>query len=85
MADRQAGAMARVASVVVAGRPHHVTPRGHRRQPTCFCRDDDHAFLVPMVERGAACGVKVWACCLMPHHVQLVAVPKIAEALAPRP
>jgi len=28
--------MARLARVVVAGVPHHITERGNRRQQTCF-------------------------------------------------
>ena len=33
--------MARMARIVVAGGPHHVTQRGNRRQPTFF-RDGDY-------------------------------------------
>jgi len=74
--------MARLARVVVPGYPHHVTQRGNRRLPTFFSDDDYEAYLALMAEQCAACGVAIWAWCLMPNHVHLIAVPKTAEALA---
>lgn len=74
--------MARLARVVVPGYPHHITQRGNRRMPTFFCEEDYEAYLALMAEHCAACGVKVWAYCLMPNHVHLVAVPKTETALA---
>jgi putative transposase len=74
--------MARLARAVVAGYPHHITQRGNRRLPTFFSDEDYEAYLALMAAHGAACGVEVWAWCLMPNHVHLVAVPKTAEALA---
>jgi len=35
-----------------------------------------------MADYCAACGVDIWAYCLMPNHVHLVAVPKTEKALA---
>jgi putative transposase len=32
--------MARIARVVVPGLPHHVTPRGNRREPVFFGAED---------------------------------------------
>ncbi|MEA3366592.1 MAG: transposase [Planctomycetota bacterium] len=74
--------MARLARVVVPGYPHHVTQRGNRRLPTFFSDEDYEAYLALMAEQCAACGVAIWAWCLMPNHVHLVAVPETAEALA---
>ena len=74
--------MARLARVVVPGYPHHITQRGNRRLPTFFSDDDYEAYLALMAEQCAACGVAIWAWCLMPNHVHLVAVPETAEALA---
>ncbi|MFH1747350.1 MAG: transposase, partial [Planctomycetota bacterium] len=37
--------MARLARVVVAGYPHHITQRGNRRQKTFFGRDDYRAYI----------------------------------------
>ncbi len=37
--------MARIARVVAAGMPHHITQRGNRRQQTFFSDDDWRKFL----------------------------------------
>ena len=74
--------MARLARVVVPGYPHHITQRGNRRLPTFFSDDDYEAYLALLAEQCAAHGVRIWAWCLMPNHVHLVAVPKTAEGLA---
>jgi len=44
--------MARLARVVAAGHPHHVTQRGNRRLPTCFSAEDDEATLGTMRRHG---------------------------------
>ncbi|MCC6126802.1 MAG: transposase [Pirellulales bacterium] len=73
--------MARLARVVAAGMPHHITQRGNRRQPTFF-RDEDYVeYLELMAEWTHECDVAVWAYCLMPNHVHLIAVPKRADGL----
>jgi len=74
--------MARLARVVVPGYPHHITQRGNRRLPTFFGEEDYKAYVALMAEYCAACGVDVWAYCLMPNHVHLVVVPKTEQALA---
>jgi len=73
--------MARLARVVVPGYPHHITQRGNRRQPTFFGPEDYATYLALMSEWCARCGVQVWAYCLMPNHVHLIAVPETEEAL----
>ena len=75
-------AMARHARVVVAGAPHHVTQRGNRRQKTFFEDADYLAYLQFAREAFAEAGVEVWAYCLMPNHVHLIAAPSQPEALA---
>jgi putative transposase len=73
--------MARLARVVAAGLPHHVTQRGNRRQPVFF-GDDDYAIYRTLLAEGCrAAGVAVWAYCLMPNHVHLVLVPSDAGGL----
>ena len=74
--------MARVARVVVPGLPHHVTQRGNRRQTTFFEAADYQLYLAIAAETFAAAGVEIWAYCLMPNHVHLIAAPARAEALA---
>jgi REP-associated tyrosine transposase len=65
--------MARIARVVAPGLPHHVTQRGNRCLQTFFGDDDYQAYLELMSEWCAKYKVQVWACCLMPNHVHLVA------------
>ncbi len=74
--------MTRLPRVVVPGLPHHVTPRGNRRQRTMF-RDEDYAEYRRLL--SAYCrssGTQVLAYCLMPNHVHLILVP--AEELGLR-
>ena len=71
-----------MARVVAPGVPHHITQRGNRRQRTFFGDDDYETYVGMMAASCAEHGVAVWAWCLMPNHVHLVAVPKTAEGLA---
>jgi len=74
--------MARMARVVVAGAPHHVTQRGNRRQTTFFAAEDYLAYLQIAADEFRAAEVEIWAYCLMPNHVHLIATPGRAEGLA---
>ena len=67
--------MARLARAVVPWHPHHVTQRGNRRQQTFFCDGDYALYRSLMVEWCRRCRVEIWAYCLMPNHVHLIAVP----------
>jgi putative transposase len=73
--------MARIARVVAPGLPHHITQRGNRRQATFFCAEDYHAYIELMREWCGCWKVEVWAYCLMPNHVHLIAVPSSEEGL----
>ena len=73
--------MARLARVVVPGMPHHVTQRGNRRQPTFFREEDYAAYIELMAQQCRDEGVAIWACCLMPNHVHLIAVPQTGQEL----
>ena len=73
--------MARLARIVAAGLPHHVTQRGNRRQPTFFNKGDYSRYKSLLTEHARASGVAVWAWCLMPNHVHLILVPDTAEGL----
>jgi putative transposase len=61
--------------------PHHVTQRGNRRQQTFFCEEDYAAYLELMAEWCRERAVDIWAYCLMPNHVHLVAVPSSKDGL----
>ena len=73
--------MARLARVVAARVPHHVTQRGNRRQQVFFSDGDYAAYLALLAEGCRAAGVAVWAYCLMPNHVHLILVPSDADGL----
>lgn len=73
--------MARIARIVVVGVPHHITQRGNRRQTVFFSEDDYRAYLALLSEWSAKAGLVVWAYCLMPNHVHIIAVPECDDAL----
>ena len=73
--------MSRLPRMVLPGVPHHVTQRGNRRERTFF-EDGDYALYLDLLAEGAErAGVEVWAYCLMPNHVHIVAVPRDADGL----
>ena len=74
--------MARIARVVAPGIPHHITQRGNRRQPTFFQSSDYQLYLDLALKFSAKHGVQIWAYCLMPNHVHLIAVPEQEDSLA---
>ncbi|KJR96648.1 MAG: transposase [Desulfobulbaceae bacterium BRH_c16a] len=74
--------MARIARAVAPGYPHHITQRGNRRQQTFFCEDDYLAYIELMAQWCRKYHVEIWAWCLMPNHVHLIAVPYIEGALS---
>jgi len=73
--------MARIARVIAVGIPHHVTQRGNRRMTTFFQDEDYQAYISLLGEWCKKCGVEIWAYCLMPNHVHLVAVPDSEDGL----
>ncbi|MCW5698964.1 MAG: transposase [Rhodospirillales bacterium] len=73
--------MARLARAVVPSVPHHVTQRGNRRQQTFFSNDDYRLYRDLMATWCERLGVEIWAYCLMPNHVHLVAVPDAEDGL----
>ncbi len=73
--------MARIARVIAAGIPHHITQRGNRRMQTFFGDDDYRAYIALLSEWCSKCSVDIWAYCLMPNHVHLIAVPESEDSL----
>ena len=74
--------MARIARVVVPGIAHHITQRGVRRMETFFNDEDYESYISLMGEWCRKSGIEVWAYCLMPNHIHLVAVPEREDSLA---
>lgn len=73
--------MPRIARIIAPGLPHHVTQRGNRRMETFFRDEDYQVYLALMAEWCRKCNVTVWAYCLMPNHVHLIAVPEAEDGL----
>ncbi len=74
--------MPRIARVVAAGVPHHITQRGNNRQQIFFS-DPDRRFYLTLLRRHAERhGLRVLGWCLMPNHVHLVATPEHELSLA---
>ncbi len=68
--------MARIARIVLPDTPHHVTQRGNRGEPIFFEKSDYEAYIEFLSEECSARGVSIWAYCLMPNQIQLIAVPQ---------
>ncbi|MFH2046784.1 MAG: transposase [Pseudomonadota bacterium] len=68
--------------ITVPGLPHHVIQRGlHGRQT--FLNENDYAVYIEiMVDCCRKHGVEIWAYCLMPDHVHLIAVPMEKRSLS---
>src|SRR6202167_4319853 len=74
--------MARYARIVVRDYPHHVTARGNRREPIFFENRDHVVYRDLLAEQAEKAEVEIWAYCLMPNHVHLIAVPGTDDGLA---
>ncbi|HWR67687.1 MAG TPA: transposase [Desulfomonilia bacterium] len=73
--------MARIARVVVPGVPHHIIQRGNRRLKTFFCEADYRVYRSLISTFCRQHGVEIWAYCLMPNHVHLIAVPGSEDSI----
>jgi len=71
-----------MARLVIPGYPHHVTQRGNRRQRTFFSEADYRAYIGLLSKIKRTAEVEIWAYCLMPNHVHIVAVPQYPQSLA---
>ncbi len=73
--------MARIARLVIPNVPHHITQRGNRRQRVFFSDDDYICYISLMAEWCQKFSIEIWAYCLMPNHVHLIAVPSDQQSL----
>jgi putative transposase len=74
--------MGRTGRVVIGDVPHHIIQRGNRRQRIFFSTSDYDVYTQVMRERCDRHCVEIWAYCLMPNHVHLIAVPNRPEELS---
>jgi putative transposase len=73
--------MPRVARVVIAGLPYHITQRGNRREKVFFRDKDYQQYLKWLEAYRKEAQLEVYAYCLMGNHVHLVAVPHREDSL----
>lgn len=73
--------MPRIARIIAPHTPHHVTQRGNRRMETFFCDEDYRTYLSLMSTWCRKFRVAIWAYCLMPNHIHLIAVPETEDGL----
>jgi putative transposase len=74
--------MPRSARLVIPGLPHHVVQRAARGKALFYTDQDRRRYLDLLAEYATRHRLQIWAYCLMPDHVHLVAVPEDALSLA---
>jgi len=74
--------MPRTARAVAIGYPHHITQRGNNREPVFFDDSDRFVYLAALSHYSQQYNIELWAYCLMPNHVHLLAVPHTPNGLA---
>lgn len=74
--------MPRIARIIAAGYPHHITQRGNNRATVFFDDEDRQTYLKLLQKYTRTYDVAIWAYCLMSNHVHLLAVPETETGLA---
>ncbi|MGA3190447.1 MAG: transposase [Bryobacteraceae bacterium] len=74
--------MSRIARIVLENIPYHLTQRGNGRQQVFFENQDYRLYLDLLRNYSEDAHLRLWAYCLMPNHVHLIAVPERPEAMA---
>jgi putative transposase len=59
-----------------------VTQRGNGRQVTFLSDQDRSVYLDMLRQNRRQFGLTIWAYCLMPNHIHLLAVPERPDSLA---
>jgi len=73
--------MPRIARVVEAGYPHHITQRGNFRQKI-FADDTDRRKYVSLLkEESKRYRLIILAYCLMPNHLRFIALPQREDSM----
>jgi putative transposase len=72
--------MGRLARVVAADVPHHLTQRGNGRRFVLDCDADRSVYLKLLTGDLALCKVSLIGYCLMSNH-HLIAIPRTADGL----
>lgn len=73
--------MPRIARVVAAGYPHHITQRGNYKQKIFSDNSDRKKYLSFLKEESRRYGLIILAYCLMPNHVHFIGVPEKEDSM----
>ena len=73
--------MPRIARVVAAGYPHHITQRGNYRQKIFTDDSDLEQYLSFIESESKRYGLKILAYCLMPNHIHFIGVPQSDDSM----
>jgi putative transposase len=74
--------MSRIARVVAAGLPHHITQRGNYQQDVFLSNDDRRQYLRWLQEYSLKYGLSILVYCLMQNHVHFIVIPKENNSLS---
>lgn len=74
--------MPRIARIVAAGFPHHITQRGNYRQDIFRDDSDRKQYLAYISEYSRKYNLIILAYCLMNNHIHFIVIPKDADSLA---
>ncbi len=74
--------MPRIARIIAAGYPHHITQRGNNRATVFFDDVDRVTFLRLLRVNARKQQLQVLAYCLMDNHIHLLVVPETEGALS---
>ena len=74
--------MPRIARLLAINYPHHITQRGNNKETVFFDEEDRKSYLKILKKYSDQWNFDVWAYCLMPNHVHILAVPRKKESLA---
>ena len=74
--------MGRIARVVIAEYPYHITQRGNYKQKVFSNQEDYKIYLGWIAEYSEKNKLSILAYCLMPNHVHFIAIPEDSTSLA---
>jgi putative transposase len=74
--------MSRIPRIVLENIPYHITQRGNGRQQIFFDPYDHQLYLDLLRAYAEDAQLRLWAYCLMPNHVHLIAAPARPNSMA---
>jgi len=74
--------MPRMARLLAINYPHHITQRGNNKETVFFDEEDRKFYLKILKKYSDQWNFDVWAYCLMPNHIHILAVPRKEESFA---